>query len=87
MKLVDTLIFSTAVALFIIGMHQTFVHSAGIGNGLLHSYWLFMVVAGLLLWFKNRRTQQQKAAQMADPPPLAGAKPGKHKGKPQPRNK
>ncbi|MCU0450461.1 MAG: hypothetical protein MUC97_11575 [Bernardetiaceae bacterium] len=87
MKLVDTLIFSTAVALFLIGMHQTFVHSQGIGNGLLHSYWLFMVVAGLLLWFKNRRTQQQKAAQAAHPSPLAGAKPSKPKGKPQSRKK
>ena len=49
MKLLDTILFSLAVALFIIGVHQTFT------VGLLESYWIFMICIGLLFTYKLRK--------------------------------
>ncbi|GAB4195667.1 MAG: hypothetical protein OHK0057_30060 [Thermoflexibacter sp.] len=60
MKLVDTLILSAAVALFIIGVHQLFVLSeAGMMTAIMGSYWLFMLVAGLLFWYRLRRAKEK----------------------------
>lgn len=52
MKLIDTIIFSICVALFIIGIHQTMV------LGLTHSYWIFMVSLGLLFWYQLRKKKE-----------------------------
>ncbi|MBN7809896.1 hypothetical protein J0A68_02950 [Algoriphagus sp. H41] len=54
MKLGDVLILSLALALVIIGIHQSL--TAGIGA----SYPIFMFAVGLLFWFQLRRN---KAAQ------------------------
>ncbi len=56
-KLLDSLIFSGAVALFIIGVHQLFMFSEarGVKDGIMASYWIFMLVAALLMWFKFRK--------------------------------
>lgn len=60
MKLVDTLILSASVALFIIGVHQLFVLSeAGIMTAIMGSYWLFMLVAGLLFWYRLRKAKEK----------------------------
>jgi 4-hydroxybenzoate polyprenyltransferase len=60
MKLVDTLILSAAVALFIIGVHQLFVLSeVGMMTAIMGSYWLFMLVAGLLFWYRLRRAKEK----------------------------
>lgn len=57
MKLFDVIIFSLAVVLFIIGVHQTIM------VGFSYSYWLFMLCTGLLLWYnyrKNSRKQREE---------------------------
>ncbi|SFF11657.1 hypothetical protein [Thermoflexibacter ruber] len=60
MKLVDTLILSASVALFIIGVHQLFVLSkTGMMTAIMGSYWLFMLVAGLLFWYRLRRAKEK----------------------------
>ncbi len=62
LKLVDSLIFSGAVGLFVIGVHQLFVFSEarGVQDGVLASYWIFMIVAALLMWFKFRKDKEKK---------------------------
>jgi len=45
----NTLIFSLAVACFVIGLHQS------ITVGFQYSYWLFMFTFGLLFWYKLRK--------------------------------
>lgn len=49
MKLVDTIILSLTVVIFIIGVHQTFT------VGLMYSYWIFMFSIVLLLILKYRK--------------------------------
>ena len=49
MKLVDTLILSLTVAIFVIAVHQT------ITVGLMYSYWIFMISIILLLILKFRK--------------------------------
>lgn len=51
MKLADVLILSLALALSIIGIHQSL--TVGIGG----SYFIFMFAAGLLFWFQLRRNK------------------------------
>ncbi|GAB3227518.1 hypothetical protein J0A67_15400 [Algoriphagus aestuariicola] len=51
MKLGDVLILSLALAMVIIGIHQSLV--AGIGA----SYPIFMFAVGLLFWFQLRRNK------------------------------
>lgn len=51
MKLIDVLILSLALALSIIGIHQSM--TVGIGG----SYFIFMFAAGLLFWFQLRRSK------------------------------
>lgn len=55
MKLSDVLILSLALALSIIGVHQSM--TAGIGA----SYFIFMFAAGLLFWFQLRRNKALSA--------------------------
>ena len=60
-KLVDTLILSASVALFMIGVHQLFVFSEvrGLRDGVMASYWIFMLVAALIMWLKTRKDKQK----------------------------
>ncbi len=51
MKLTDALILSLALALIVIGIHQT------ITVGITGSYAFLMMAVGLLFWFQLRRTQ------------------------------
>ncbi len=51
MKLLDAIIFSVALALLVVGIHQTMVQGIGV------SYSLFMFAVGLLFWFQLRRTK------------------------------
>ncbi|MBC7919939.1 MAG: hypothetical protein H7Z75_02515 [Ferruginibacter sp.] len=64
MKLTDTILFSLAVALFIIGVHQTFT------VGLVESYWLFMFCLGLLFVYQLRKKPETKEPL---PPPGKGS--------------
>ena len=66
MKLTDTILFSLAVALFIIGVHQTFT------VGLIESYWLFMFCLGLLFVYQLRKKPETKSSL----PPSANDGPG-----------
>ena len=50
--LVDIIIFSLCVGVFIIGVYETMT------VGLSYSYWIFMVSVGLLLWFNYRRQKK-----------------------------
>lgn len=54
MKLLDSIIISLAVVLFIIGVHQTFYF------GIAASYWLFMLSLSLVLYLKLNRAKKQK---------------------------
>jgi hypothetical protein len=60
-KLVDTLILSASVALFMIGVHQLFVFSQarGVKDGVMASYWIFMLVAALIMWLKTRKDKRK----------------------------
>jgi Flp pilus assembly protein TadB len=48
MKLEQVIILSVAVALFVIGVHQSFLY------GVMASYWIFMLIAALLFYYKLR---------------------------------
>ncbi|HSF54573.1 MAG TPA: hypothetical protein VLA71_12515 [Algoriphagus sp.] len=60
MKLGDVLILSLALALGVIGIHQSI--TVGIEN----SYFLFMLSVGMLFWFQLRRN---KAIESEKAPP------------------
>lgn len=68
MKLLDAVIFSVALALIVVGIHQTMV------NGIGFSYSLFMFAAGLLFWFQLRRTKGQVTTGEAPKTPKFTAK-------------
>ncbi|MEM8967429.1 MAG: hypothetical protein AAGE93_13485 [Bacteroidota bacterium] len=51
--LVNMIIFSLCVGVFIIGVYETMT------VGLTYSYWIFMVSVGLLLWFNYRRKKSE----------------------------
>lgn len=55
MKLLDAIIFSVALALIVVGIHQTRV------NGIGFSYSLFMFAVGLLFWFQLRRNHASES--------------------------
>ncbi|MBA4299191.1 hypothetical protein SAMN03080617_00065 [Algoriphagus alkaliphilus] len=63
MKLGDVLILSLALALSIIGIHQSM--TVGIGG----SYFIFMVAAALLFWFQLRRNKVLAAEKGTPPKP------------------
>jgi len=54
-KLVDYIIFSLCVGVFIIGVYETMT------VGLSYSYWLFMISVGLLLWFNFRQRKNDES--------------------------
>ncbi|RED98858.1 hypothetical protein [Marinoscillum furvescens] len=54
MKLLDYILFSTAVALFIIGIYETMVMGVG------HAYGIFMVSLGLLFVFGYRKSKREQ---------------------------
>lgn len=54
MKLLDAMIFSVALALIVVGIHQTMV------NGIGFSYSLFMFAVVLLFWFQLRRNKDRE---------------------------
>lgn len=62
MRVPDAVILSLCATLFVIGVHQI------ITVGFVHSYWLVMLSAGLLLWYKARRRPENP------PPPPAKKK-------------
>ncbi|MES2731270.1 MAG: hypothetical protein V4714_05960 [Bacteroidota bacterium] len=66
MKLAPTLLLSTSVALFIIGVHQTFT------VGVLESYWIFMLCVGFLLLYKVKKDKPVSPS----PQSTTSAKPG-----------
>ncbi|HMQ00396.1 MAG TPA: hypothetical protein PKC24_11495 [Cyclobacteriaceae bacterium] len=49
MKLVDILLLSLAVALLIIGIHQTMT------LGIVHSYWILMLSMASLIYYQIRK--------------------------------
>ena len=69
MKLLDAIIFSVALALIVVGIHQTMV--SGIG----FSYSLFMFAVGLLFWFQLRRNQACESSKSTTKKPVKSNKP------------
>jgi Flp pilus assembly protein TadB len=69
MKLLDAIIFSVALALIVVGIHQTMV--SGIG----FSYSLFMFAVGLLFWFQLRRNQARESRESATKKAVKSKKP------------
>jgi len=69
MKLLDAVIFSVALALIVVGIHQTMV--SGIG----FSYSLFMFAVGLLFWFQLRRNQARESSKSITKKPVKSNKP------------
>ena len=67
MKLTDIIILSVAIAFFMIGVHQFFVLYQGTPQSLLSTvmgtYWIFMLVAILVLMLKLRRDRSRLAKQ------------------------
>lgn len=59
MRVPDAVLLSLCATSFVIGVHQI------ITVGFVHSYWLIMLSAGLLLWYKGRRRPENP------PPPPA----------------
>lgn len=54
MKLEQVIILSVAVALFIIGIHQSFLY------GVAASYWIFMFTVALLLLYRLRANRYKQ---------------------------
>lgn len=60
MKILDTLLFSFAILMLLIGIHQAMMH------GFMAGYWLFMFSLGALLWYQVRKKNQLKASGAKD---------------------
>jgi hypothetical protein len=71
MKLLDAIIFSVALALIVVGIHQTMV------NGIGFSYSLFMFAVGLLFWFQLRRNKALESKELDQKTTGNGKKPVK----------
>ena len=71
MKLLDAIIFSVALALIVVGIHQTMV--LGIG----FSYSLFMFAVGLLFWFQLRRNKAREISESQIKKPVKSNKPNR----------
>ena len=71
MKLLDAIIFSVALALIVVGIHQTMV------NGIGFSYSLFMFGVGLLFWFQLRRNKAREISESQTKKPVKSNKPNK----------
>lgn len=68
MKLLDAIIFSVALALIVVGIHQTMV------NGIGFSYSLFMFAVGLLFWFQLRRNKAREISESQTKKPVKSNK-------------
>ncbi len=62
MKLLDSIILSLVVVLFVVGIHQTFV------AGFIQSYWIFMLMLVLLYWYQLRKKPKQEQAETEKKP-------------------
>lgn len=71
MKLLDAIIFSVALALIVVGIHQTMV------NGIGFSYSLFMFAVGLLFWFQLRRNKAREISESQTKKPMKSNKPNR----------
>lgn len=71
MKLVDAILFSSALALIVVGIHQTWV--LGIG----FSYPLFMFAVGLLFWFQLRKIKTRERSDSNPKKPMNSTKTNK----------
>ena len=71
MKLLDAIIFSVALALIVVGIHQTMV------NGIGFSYSLFMFAVGLLFWFQLRRNKAREISESQTKKPVKSNKPNR----------
>ena len=71
MKLLDAIIFSVALALIVVGIHQTMV------NGIGFSYSLFMFAVGLLFWFQLRRNKAREISESQTKKPVKNNKPNR----------
>lgn len=60
MRLLDAIILSLSVALFIIGVHQTIIGTEGVTEGIANAYVFYMMSLLLLFWHRIRRKQQQQ---------------------------
>ena len=69
MKLIDASILSIALALIVVGIHQTLV------TGLGFSYTVFMFAVGLLFWFQLRRNKARERSEAAAKNPIKTKKP------------
>ncbi len=66
MKLIDTILLSLSVAFLIIGVHQLIVitNNQSFADGLMQSYWLFMLTLVLFLYYRIRRNRQDEGEKM-----------------------
>lgn len=65
MRLLDAILLSLSVALFIIGVHQTMIGSETITEGVANAYVFYMLSLLLLFWYRiRRRNQQQEKRQL-----------------------
>ena len=71
MKLLDAIIFSVALALIVVGIHQTMV------NGIGFSYSLFMFAVSLLFWFQLRRNKAREISESQTKKPVKSNKPNR----------
>ena len=71
MKLLDAIIFSVALALIVVGIHQTMV------NGIGFSYSLFMFAVGLLFWFQLRRNKAREISESQTKKPVKSNNPNR----------
>lgn len=69
MKLIDASILSVALALIVVGIHQTLV------SGLGFSYTVFMFAVSLLFWFQLRRNKARESSEAASKKPSKSNKP------------
>lgn len=69
MKLIDASILSVALALIVVGIHQTLV------SGLGFSYTIFMFAVGLLFWFQLRRNKARESEVTFNKKPSKSNKP------------
>lgn len=60
MRLLDAILLSLSVALFIIGVHQTIIGSETVTEGVANAYVFYMASLILLFWYRMRRRKQQE---------------------------
>jgi hypothetical protein len=75
MKIIDVILLSFAVALFMIGIHQSSYY------GIKNSYWIFMISLGCILFLRYRRAVAKIEEKEEVIPPLIETKKNKKKAK------